>query len=132
MKEDVQDVILWIDDFNADPFNESVPDLCSIQSGVIALPEVLGDLRSAFEEGEKQSNDILEKRVFSKELSLITESKTLNLATTPNNVTKICSNAVEMERNVLAIVILLAEKNDVIAPELVISQNNFQRLPDYL
>ena len=110
---------------NADPFNESVPDLCSIQSGVIALPEVLEDLRNAFEEGEKQSNDILEKRVFSKELSLITESKILNLATTPNNVTKICSNAVEMERNVLAIVIHLAEKNDVIAPELVISQKNF-------
>ena len=30
-----------------------------------------------------------------------------------------------MERNVLAIVIHLAEKNDVIAPELVISQKNF-------
>ena len=52
------------------------------------------------------------------ELSLIKKHKRLILATTPGNVTKTCSNAVQMERNVLARVIDLAKKNDVIAPEL--------------
>ena len=61
-----QDLILCIDDYDADPFDESVPELRLLQSSVIASPEVLKDLRIAFEEGEKQSNDILEKWVFTK------------------------------------------------------------------
>ena len=90
-----------------------------LQSGVIASPEVLEDLRNAFEEGKNQSNDILEKRVFSKELYFITKSKRINPGITSINVTKACSNAVEMERNVLVIVDYLAEKNDAISLELV-------------
>ena len=66
----VQDLIICMDDFDADPFDESVPELRSLQSGVIASPEVLEDLRNALEQGEKQPNEILEKQVFSKELSL--------------------------------------------------------------
>ena len=96
----------------------------SFQSSVSALPEVLGDLWNALEEGENQSNDILEKRVFSVELSLktrITKNQGLNLATTPNNNTKTYSKAVEMERNALAMVINSAEEeNDEIAFELVL------------
>ena len=65
-KQAVQDLILGMDDFDADPFDESVPELCSLQSGVIASPEVLEDLRGALEQGEKESNDILEKLMFSK------------------------------------------------------------------
>ena len=66
----VQDLILCMDDFNTDPFDESVPELRLLPSGVIASPEVLEDLWNALEQGEKQANDILEKRVFSKELFL--------------------------------------------------------------
>ena len=120
MKKDVQDLILWINHFDANQFDESVPELCLLQSGVIASSEVLEDLRNAFEEGEKQSNDILEKRVFSKKLYFITKSKKINPGITPINITKACSNAVEMERNVLVMVVYLAEKNDVISLELVL------------
>ena len=108
-----QDLILCKDDFDADSFDESVPEPLWLQSGVIASPEVLEDLQNALEQGEKQSNDILEKRVFSKELSLkarITKNKRLNLATTDINNAKTCSNAVDMERDVLAMVIVLGEK----------------------
>ena len=56
--------------------------------------------------------------MFSKDLPLKakkTKSKRLSLATAPINNTKTCSNAVEMERNALAMVIVSAEKNDLIA-----------------
>ena len=56
MKKDeqtVQNLILCMDDFDADPFNERVPELRSLQSGVIASPEVLEDLWNALEQGEK-------------------------------------------------------------------------------
>ena len=68
MKKDeqtVQDLILCMDDFDADPFNESVHESRLFPSGVIASPEVLEDLRNALEKEEKESNDILEKQVFS-------------------------------------------------------------------
>ena len=61
--------------------------------------------------------------MFSKELSLkarITKNKRLSLTTTPINNAKTCSNAVEMERNALAMVIVSAEKNDLIALESVL------------
>ena len=51
--------------------------------------------------------------MFSKELSLkarITKNKRLNLATADINNAKACSNAVDMERDVLAMVIVLGEK----------------------
>ena len=81
------------------------------------------DIRDAYEEGEKQSNDILEKRVFSKELSLkvnITKNKRLNLATAPNNVTETCSNVVGMERNVLDMRIYSVERIYIIASALLL------------
>ena len=124
MKKDeqaVQDLILCMDD--ADPFDESVPWLHLLQPRATASPEVLEDLWNTLEEGEKQSNDILEKQVFSKELSLkarITKDKRLNLVTTSIIVTKTCSNGVDMERNALAMVINSVEKNDVIALALVL------------
>ena len=61
--------------------------------------------------------------MFSKELSLkerITINKRLSLATTPINNIKTCSNGVEMERNVLAMVIVSAERNDLITLESVL------------
>ena len=87
----LQDLILCMDDFDADLLDESAPELYSLQSGVIASPEVLEDFWNALEEGEKQSNEILEKWVLSKELSLkarITKNKILNLPTTPTNLQK--------------------------------------------
>ena len=42
-----------MDDFDADPFDESVPKLRSLQSSIIASPEVLEDLQNALQQGEK-------------------------------------------------------------------------------
>ena len=98
---------------------------------VIASPEVLKDLRIAFEEGEKQSNDILEKWLFCKELSLITKNKTFNFTTIPSNVTKTCSNAAEMERNFWQGDLFSGEEWCNF-PWTGISQKNFQIMSDYL
>ena len=65
----VQNLIFCMDGFNTVPFDESAPELCSSQSGVIALLKVLEDLQNDLEVGE-QSNDILKKLVLFIELSL--------------------------------------------------------------
>ena len=49
-----------------------------------------------------------------------TKNNRLNLATTPINVTKLCSNAVKIEGNILPVVIKSVKKNDVIALETVL------------
>ena len=103
----------------------------TLASIVIASPEVLKDLRIAFEEGEKQSNDILEKWLFCKELSLITKNKTFNFTTIPSNVTKTCSNAAEMERNFWQGDLFSGEEWCNF-PWTGISQKNFQIMSDYL
>ena len=62
MKKDdqsVQDLILCVDDFDADPFDENVSELSRVQSVVIASPELLEDVQNVLEKWEKQSNDIL-------------------------------------------------------------------------
>ena len=54
MKKDeqaVQDLILCMDDFNADPFHETALELRSLQSGVTESPALLEDLRNPLEEG---------------------------------------------------------------------------------
>ena len=73
MKKDeqaVHDLLTCMDDFNADPFDISSPILCSMQSGVVASPDILNDLNSALQEGYGQAKDILETRVFSKKESI--------------------------------------------------------------
>ena len=56
----------------------------------------------------------------------ITKNKRLNLATTPINDTKTCNNAVEMERNALAMVIDSEEKSDFIVLESVLVKRIFK------
>ena len=128
MKKDeqaIQDLLLCLDDFDADPFDDSAPNLRSLQSGVSASSEVVEDLANALDEGEAMCNEILEKRVYSKELGLkasIPRNKRLSLATNPVHIAarSTSSNAVEMERRALAMVIDCAEKNDLIALETVL------------
>ena len=59
----------WLQ-FEADPFDDTSPALWSLQSGVTASPEILADLQHALQEGSEQAKDVLEKRVFAKELPL--------------------------------------------------------------
>ena len=71
MKKDeqvVQDLILRVDDNRSFLHYENSHEPSSRQSGVIASPEVLEDLRNALDKGIEQSSDILEKRLFYEEL----------------------------------------------------------------
>lgn len=61
-KQAVQDLILCMDNFDADPFDESATEFPLLQSGVIPLSKVLKDLRNALEEEQKQSNDFLKTK----------------------------------------------------------------------
>lgn len=62
-EQTVQDLIFCMEDFDPDPFDESSPELHLLQCGVFALPEAPEDLRNVLEEGEKQPNNILEKKL---------------------------------------------------------------------
>ena len=61
-KQAVQDLILCMDNFDADPFDESATEFPLLQSGVIPSSKVLKDLRNALEEEQKQSNDFLKTK----------------------------------------------------------------------
>lgn len=61
-KQAVQDLILCMDNFDADPSDESATEFPLLQSGVIPLSKVLKDLRNALEEEQKQSNDFLKTK----------------------------------------------------------------------
>ena len=61
----MQDLIICMNDIDADPFDEYATAFCSLQSVVTESPKVLQDLWYPSER-EKQSNYILEIRVLSK------------------------------------------------------------------
>lgn len=61
-KQAVQDLILCMDNFDADPSDESATEFPLLQSGVIPSSKVLKDLRNALEEEQKQSNDFLKTK----------------------------------------------------------------------
>ena len=50
-----------MDDFESNPFDESASELHLLQSGVIASPEVLEDLRNALKEGENSLTSVFFK-----------------------------------------------------------------------
>jgi hypothetical protein len=73
MKKDeqaVQDVLACMKDFGADPFNTSLPTLRSLQSGLVALSELVHDLKTAISDGQAQVEILLQERVFSKKKPL--------------------------------------------------------------
>ena len=113
----VQDLVTCMDEFEADPFDDSMPFLRSLQSGIPASSEILEDLKIALDEGREQANDILKNRVFSKNLNLkdtLSRNNRLNLASTPVQVASKISNVDQMEKNGLATLMDFAEKNSLI------------------
>ena len=122
----VHDLLTCTDEFEADPFGNTLPDLRSLQSGVTASPEIQLDLQNAFEEGKKQADDILEKRVFSKELipsATISKNKRLNLASTPVTTSAGSNRSIaEMEKIGLAALMDCAENNDLIDLERLLDR----------
>ena len=108
----VQELLTCMEEFEADPFDDSMPHLRSLQSGIPASSDVLIDLKEALSEGKTQAKEILEKRVFSKTLNLkdrLAKNKRLNLATTPVQTTSSKSSIDQMEKCGLAALLSLAD-----------------------
>ena len=69
MKKDeqaVQDILSCLTEFEADPFDESNPQLRSLQSGLVASNGLIKDFKTALEDGRKQAETLLQERVFTK------------------------------------------------------------------
>ncbi|KAL8565961.1 hypothetical protein ACOMHN_054946 [Nucella lapillus] len=69
MKKDeqaIQDLHGCMTEFNAQPFDTSSPALRSLQSGLVASPELVQDLNTAFADGQDQVETLLNDRVFTK------------------------------------------------------------------
>ena len=86
MREDeqgVQDLISCLHEFDAFPFDISLPTLRTLQSAMPASAELVKDFRSAHSAGEVKVTKFLEERVFSKATSIhatVPLSKRLNFA----------------------------------------------------
>ena len=66
----IQDLLSTLDDFNSDPFDDSFPTLRSLQNGIVATTEILEDLNTALDVGNKKVKHLLEEITFNKEKSL--------------------------------------------------------------
>lgn len=69
MKKDeqaVQDIHACMKDFEAEPFNTSLPTLRSLQSGLVASPELVHDLKTALPDAQQQVKTLLQEQVFTK------------------------------------------------------------------
>ena len=123
MKKDeqaIQDLQACMRDFEADPFGIS-PTLRSLQSGLVASPELLHDLKTAIPDGQAQVQTFLQERVFTKKKPLtatIHRNKRQNFSSD-----KICTpsgahmQVAHMERSGLAALVDVAEGSGLIQLE---------------
>ena len=116
MKKDeqaVQDLLTCIVEFDADPFDPSNPTLRSLQSGLLATPELVTDFVVALQDGKIEAETILHERVFTKTRSLtatIHTNKRRNFASEQICVPSGASmNVALMERSGMVALVDLAE-----------------------
>ena len=116
MKRDeqaVQDLQACLNDFDADPFDESKPTLRSLQSGLVTSPELVTDQKTALQDGRTQVETFLQERVFSKSKPLtatIHRNKRKNFATDQiNTPSGAAMKVAQMEKSGLATLTDLAE-----------------------
>ena len=127
MKKDeqaIQDIRACFIEFEADPFDESKPALRSLQSGLVASPQLINDLTTAMSDGQVQVETFLEERVFAKTKPLtatIHRNKRLNFAksriSTPAGA---AVKVAQMEKAGLATLIDVAEGSGLIKLESVL------------
>ncbi|KAJ4940036.1 hypothetical protein JOQ06_029467 [Pogonophryne albipinna] len=117
----VQDLQACMKDFDAVPFDISSPKLRSLQSGLVASPELVHDLKSALPHGQAQAGTLMQERVFTKIKPLtviVHRNKKLNFASE-----RICApsgalmKVAQMERSGLAALVELAEGSGLIQLE---------------
>ena len=66
----VAGILETLKECNGHMFSPEYPELRSIQSGIVASEEAALDLSVALNEGQQQAEELLQKRVFSKEVAL--------------------------------------------------------------
>ena len=66
----VQDIEACFEEFDTKPFDDSNPELRTLQSGIITSEELKEDLKKSIATGEEQVKSYLKERVYSKELSM--------------------------------------------------------------
>ena len=117
----VQDLQACMKDFDAEPFDISSPKLRSLQSGLVASPELVHDLETALPHGQAQAGTLIQERVFTKIkplTAIIHRIKKLNFASE-----RICAasgalmKVAQMERSGLAALVDLAEGSGLIQLE---------------
>ncbi|KAJ4921706.1 hypothetical protein JOQ06_002006 [Pogonophryne albipinna] len=117
----VQDLQACMKDFDAESFDISSPKLRSLQSGLVASPELVHDLESALPHGQAQAGTLMQERVFTKIkplTAIIHRNKKLNFASE-----RICApsgalmKVAQMERSGLAALVDLAEGSVLIQLE---------------
>ena len=77
----MQNILGCLEEYGAYPFDLDNQILRTMQSGVPASPELVFDLKSSNEDGEKRLEEILNERVYSKERSLHAKIKKMNRKT---------------------------------------------------
>ena len=73
----MQDLILYIKEFDCFPFDPASPTLRTLQSGIPASTELIRDFTTAKQDGESKLKAFMDERVYSKEKSMIVLSETL-------------------------------------------------------
>ncbi|KAJ4940726.1 hypothetical protein JOQ06_027021, partial [Pogonophryne albipinna] len=82
-EQEVQDLQACMKDFDAEHFDISSPKLRSLQSGLVASPELVHDLETALPHGQAQAGTLMQERVFTKIkplTAIIHRNKKLNFA----------------------------------------------------
>ena len=129
MKKDeqaVQDLQTCIQDFNADLFDISSPTLRSLQSGLIASPELVHDFKTALLDGQTQVETFLQERVFNKDKPLsatIHRNKRRNFATEEiATLSGVPMQVAQMEKSGLAALLALVEESEIIDLETALNR----------
>ena len=63
----VEILIGTLQEWNTNPLNTEIPNLCSLESGLLVSEELVKDFDSAKEEGDKQATKFFEERVLTNE-----------------------------------------------------------------
>ncbi|KAI4830325.1 hypothetical protein KUCAC02_001964 [Chaenocephalus aceratus] len=85
--------------FDAEPFDISSPKLRSLQSGLVASPELVHDLETALPHGQAQAATLMQKRVFNKIkplTAIVHRNKKLNFASE-----RICAQILQRDQTQL-------------------------------
>ena len=120
----VVDIMETLEECGGHMFNPEYPDLRSFQSGIIASDEAVLDFSVALHEGQMQVEDLLEKRVFHKEVPLtarIPKNKRITFKNmSVEKQTSASLSHAQMEQAGLASIISLAESTGFVTLDQIL------------